>query len=413
MLPTTLPVIATLLLPLCLATAAPTPEQEPDMRTVQRIIQTLERRFLSPENVLYDFVGPQGEVLLPTPEECRLNQPNAFAWNTPIENGGFFNGDLLAALVRLHQRHPIPQFAPFAARLANGLKRLQDASPTPACILRGFGSDGRCHYPASSADQVAPFLLGLWLYANSSLAAPDEQRDCRERCLRTVRALRQNRWIIPGTKPGFNRGNLLATHPHSVNHLLLASIILDDCERPDQPQTPQLIAERLDAIAAGYPDMPPQACWYSSHNFFILRLILERYPDAPFAPAIREALRKTALAAQKALPLWRKFDATRPFSPNWRELNTIWFEQRNAADGDRCAGPQFGLWRRVSPAVMHERETIMPSLSAAWFILFSQNQPLIDANLPEIRAMLAGIPYETLHYVPFFFAVNAIAEIEK
>ena len=31
----------------------------------------------------------------------------------------------------------------------------------------------------------------------------------------------------------------------------------------------------------------------------------------------------------------------------------------------------------------------------------------------DIRAMLAGIPYETLHYAPFFFAVNAIAEIEK
>lgn len=389
------------------------PAKEPTMRTVQRVVETLERRFLSPENVLYDFVGPTGDVLLPTPEECRLNQPNAFAWNTPIENGGFFNGDLLAALVRLHQRHPIPQFAPFAARLADGLKRLQDVSPTPACILRGFGSDGRCHYPASSADQVTPFLLGLWLYANSDLASPEERRDCRERCLRTVRALRQNRWIIPGTQPGFERGNLLAKHPHSVNHLLLAAMILDDCERPDAPQTPQLITERLDAIAAGYPDMTPHACWYSSHNFFILRLVLERYPDAPFSPALQEALRKTAQAAQAALPYWRKYDDALPFSPNWRELNAIWFEQRNAADGDRCANPQFGLWRRVSPAVMHERETIMPSLTAAWFILFSQDKPLIDANLPEIRAMLAAIPYETLHYAPFFFAVNVIAEIEK
>ena len=39
------------------------------MRTVQRVVETLERRFLSPENVLYDFVGPTGDVLLPTPEE--------------------------------------------------------------------------------------------------------------------------------------------------------------------------------------------------------------------------------------------------------------------------------------------------------------------------------------------------------
>lgn len=375
------------------------------------ILDRLERIFLSPEHVLYDFVGLSGEVMLPTPQECALLQPNAFAWNTPIENGAFFNGDLLAALVRLHQRgRGTPQQARLARRLATGLMRLQDGSSHPACIIRGFGSDGRCHYPASSNDQVAPFLLGLWLYGQSTLATAEERADCRERCLRTVHALERNGWIIPGTRPGFERGDFQAQHPHNVNDILLASMILDDYERQQQPQTVQLIEQRLEATAAGYPDMHPFACWYSSHNYFILRLVCERFPDAPWRPLLEEALRKTAQAAAAALPYWRSYQPDRPFSCDWHPLNATWTEQKNSADGDRCASPQFAIWRKTSPAVMHERETLMPSLTAAWFILFSQNAELIKEHQAEIEAMLCGIPYHQLHYAPFFFAVNVIAE---
>ena len=52
----------------------------------ERIHDILERRFLSGENILYDYAGPNGEVVLPTPEETLENKPNAFAWNTPIDS---------------------------------------------------------------------------------------------------------------------------------------------------------------------------------------------------------------------------------------------------------------------------------------------------------------------------------------
>ena len=72
----------------------------------ERVHDVLERRFLSGENILYDYAGPNGEVILPTPEETLANKPNAFAWNTPIENGAFFNGDLLTGLIELYEKHP-------------------------------------------------------------------------------------------------------------------------------------------------------------------------------------------------------------------------------------------------------------------------------------------------------------------
>ena len=71
-----------------------------------RILDVIEKRFISSEYVLYDYAGLNGEVILPTPEECAQNKPNALAWNTPIENGGFFNGLLLVGLVNSWENQP-------------------------------------------------------------------------------------------------------------------------------------------------------------------------------------------------------------------------------------------------------------------------------------------------------------------
>ena len=131
-----------------------------DLTAIQnRILDVIEKRFISPEGVLYDYAGLKGEVVLPTPEECALNKPNALAWNTPIENGGFFNGLLLVGLVDLWETQPSEKIAKMARTMLKGLYVLQDKSPVPGCILRGIGKDG-CFYPASST--VAPWFVGLF-----------------------------------------------------------------------------------------------------------------------------------------------------------------------------------------------------------------------------------------------------------
>ena len=174
----------------------------------ERIHGILEKRFFSSENILYDYAGPNGEVVIPSAEECLANKPNAFAWNTPIENGGFFNGDLLAGLCDLYEKFPSEKLAKQMRTLARGLYVLQDKSPVKGCIIRGIGSDGKSFYPASSTDQVIPFLLGLWRYSQSKASTPEEKADCRRRCRETALALKQNHWIVLGARKGFNRGNI-------------------------------------------------------------------------------------------------------------------------------------------------------------------------------------------------------------
>lgn len=40
-----------------------------------RILDTLEKRFLSHEGIIFDYVGLDGKVILPTPEECKKINP--------------------------------------------------------------------------------------------------------------------------------------------------------------------------------------------------------------------------------------------------------------------------------------------------------------------------------------------------
>ena len=62
---------------------------------------------------------------------------------------------------------------------------------------------------------------------------------------------------------------------------------------------------------------------------------------------------------------------------------------------------------------MNERQSIMFGLSSAWILLMSEDKAIIDANKAAILEMLNGIPYEKLYYVPFFYAINVIAELTK
>ena len=387
--------------------------QSCDLTAIQnRILDVIEKRFISPEGVLYDYAGLNGEVILPTPEECALNKPNALAWNTPIENGGFFNGLLLVGLVDLWETQPSEKIAKMARTMVKGLYVLQDKSPVPGCILRGIGKDG-CFYPASSTDQVIPWLLGLWVYSKSSLATDAERKECRKRCYALVKALEKNNWIIPGTKEGFSRGNLVSYSPINNCALVLAAMVLDEMESTDHHLNAVLNKKRIDSIFTGYPKIRARECWYASHNFYIMRMLAEQTKDKALRAKIYHGLNVTAAALPTGISLWKKHVRGLKFSPDWHSLNRVWFEQKNSKEAQACSNPQWQIWNETSPAVMNERHSIMFGLSSAWILLMAEDKALVEANKSAILEMLNGIPYEELYYVPFFYAINVIAELSK
>lgn len=379
----------------------------------ERILDTLENRFISPEGVLYDFTGLAGEVILPTIEECEANMPNGLGWNTPIANGGFFNGITLLALAKIGEKHPSEKVEKIARILLKGLYVLQDKSPVAGCILRGIGKDGS-FYPASSNDQVIPFILGLWEYSQSPLATREEKVECRNRCYSTLKTLEKNDWLIPGTREGFVRGRLSCCNPYDNCHMVLAALILDEMEPlKEGSRLETLIKERGENIAEGYPDFPVAHSWFASHNFYMLRELARKTAGSVWAERFRRAgkLSAEALLRNHALSYWKKHNRHAAFSPDWRALNKVWFPHTTAQEAHKCAIPQRTIWRETSPAVMNERESIMFALSSAWIALFTEDREFLKGVMPEIEEMLLYLPCEQLYYVPFFFALNVISEL--
>ncbi len=376
----------------------------------ERIHEILERRFFSRENILYDYAGQNGETVLPTQEECLANKPNAFAWNTPIENGGFFNGDLLTGLCDLYEKFPSEKLKRQMQALFRGLCRLQDGSPVKGCILRGIASDGKSFYPASSEDQVIPFLQGLWRFSQSAASSPEEKADCRRRCCETVLALKNNRWIISGARNGFERGNIAGKAKCNMGNILLAAMILDHEAPTGTSEFESILEERKDVVFAGYPDIPADACWYSAHNYYILSMAADAYPA--YREKIRNALRITAETASKWIGCWKQYIPGLAFTPDWHPLNSLWHEQKNTKDAVDITGAAFWrLWSETCPAVMNERTSIMSALAAAWIVLLSGDHEIIAKALPDILEALERIPFKDLYYSPFFFAENVIAQI--
>ena len=385
-------------------------EKEQLLELRERIHAILEKRFFSGENILYDYAGLDGEAVIPSSEECRTCKPNAFAWNTPIENGGFFNGDLLTGLCDLYEKFPSEKLRMQMRKLVRGLFRLQDLSPVKGCILRGIAGDGKSFYPASSNDQVIPFLLGLWRFSQSEAATREEKAECRRRCRETALALKDNRWIVPGARSGFERGNISAKAPYDMCHILLAAMILDHTDPGETPGFDRILEERKNIVSAGYPDIPAGHCWISAHNYYILSMAADAYPA--YRNPAENALRITAEAASKWIGGWKQYVPGLAFSPDWHLLNSLWHEQKNTKDAvDITGAPFWELWTKICPAVMNERESIMSAFAAAWIVLLSGDKEIIAKVEPAIMEALARVPFERLHYAPFFFAENVIAKI--
>ena len=377
----------------------------------ERIHKILEDRFFSKENVLFDYSGLNGEIVIPSPEECIANKPNAFAWNTPIENGGFFNGCLLTGLCDLYEKFPSDMLQRQMRRLASGLYELQDKSPVEGCILRGIGSNGKSFYPASSNDQVIPFLLGLWRFSQSEASSPEEKTDCRRRCRETVLALKKNNWIIPGARPGFERGNVTLKNPFDMCHILLAAMILDHTAPWKIPEFERILDERKDVVFSGFPDIPYGGyCWFTSYNYYILSMVADEYPA--YREQAKKSLQITAKAAARWINSWKTYVPGLVFTPDWHPLNSVWHEQKNTKDCIDVTGvPLWDLWREICPAVMNERESIMFAFSAAWLVLISGDDEIIKKAEPDILEALKRVPFDNLHYAPFFFAENVIAKM--
>ncbi|UKI30877.1 MAG: hypothetical protein L6W00_23855 [Lentisphaeria bacterium] len=150
--------------------------QEELNRKADEVNQVIWSRFIGKDNIMYDYTGLKGEVVLPTPEECAADLPNALGWWTPIENGGFFNGMYLVAQCDRYERNKTPENREKVRRLVAGLYKLQDVGSTPGFIARGSVPTVSVIMPHRATTRIS---RGFWDWDGISIPTSRRRKSVR------------------------------------------------------------------------------------------------------------------------------------------------------------------------------------------------------------------------------------------
>ncbi len=395
---------------------------------VDRANSEIWRRFVDRRfDTLLHYAGPNGEVVLPTAEECAQSQPNGMSWSTPTEDGPFFGGLYLVGLCRRWQSRRDAEAADQARRIAAGLMKLASLGSTPGFIARGIAADGRSHYRASSEDQMFPWFLGLRSYLRSGLASQDEMKAITARLVTTVGAVERNRWRVPCDPASFGeRGDFTKATVHDAArllYLLLAMHELTNDERWLRDYRARLVEPigkahrpRIDIIADGLQFGPAEKqdtfIWTNSMSQAALRALFETETD----PAIRESLRRGLIASAQsaAVHLVRadRWDNANPlgFDVDWRFLKESWKPQATCDEAIALARSQLPLWAAHNPRSPYEDDTVREPLFAAWIVLLAGDRDLREKHRANIQAMLRRYDWSRLYTSTFFVAVNVFHE---
>lgn len=408
--------------------------------SIERAHAAMFRRFLDPAfGTTYDYAPPTGGPSLPTPEECRAHKPNALAWWSPIENGGFFGGLYLSALSDRFRLAPTARHARDARRLASGLVRLARLGSTPGFIARGVSTDGAAHFPASSSDQTFPWFYGMTSYLTSGIVKGDERAGLVKLMEEVAYGLEANEWRMPCDRPGFgdfgdwlgafsaSRTTLTGAEPHfdAASRLLFVHLALYQLtgkrrwldlyrkrrdERPSESARARLeiCAQGVDYAPPGtparYPEHPP--LWTSASSQAALRGLLHMDPDAHARPYYRKGLDANATRAARYIDRYRLFDNDNQttFEYDWRFLNEQWQPQNSIQDAVKLATAQVREWHKRSPRKVYECDCVRDPLFAAWIVTLAGNRGSAGPARPQIFKALTHYEWDHMHTSHLFMA---------
>ncbi|HEX3133030.1 MAG TPA: hypothetical protein VHX44_05535, partial [Planctomycetota bacterium] len=392
----------------CLISVLVAGEIDPGPAAARAAVDALHReltgRFSEPNGLLYDYTAADGSVLIPTPDECRAAKPNGVAWWCPIENGAFFTGLWLVALVDRWEVTHDPAVAARARRAAAGLLLLASVGEHLAFIARGVLTDRRSHPPASSDDQTLPWFYGLWHYLKSSLPAQDERSVVLAAVVRVGVGLRDNHWLVPSDPQALGpRGNFANFDPVTAPRLLFITRALHDLT--GQPEWLELYRglrnargadggpSRLDLCADGdligehaSPQRDFYMLWTKGHSVACLAALARWEEDLALATSYRTGLARMVAFASGRIAKQSWNGAALPlFQPDWRQLLPLWREQSTMVDISAVATAQSAAWNRISPRKPYELNNMAEPLFACWMVTLG-GEEAVRAQASAIRA---------------------------
>ncbi|MBU0607963.1 MAG: hypothetical protein KKI08_08740 [Armatimonadetes bacterium] len=394
---------------------------------VQAAHDALWARFVDERGIVLDYVGLDGELSRPTPEECRLCQPNGLSWCAPNENGSFFGGVYLEGLLNRWRLTGSDADRERARRIASGLMLLATVGERPGFIARGVSDDDHSHFPIGSNDQTSPWLMGLWRYVTSDAPKPAERDRIIAQIVTVAEVLRECHWWTPCDRPPFDFRNCLAEMNFENAPrlpwlcLMMAQLTGDAAWReryeavlsePDPDGGPT----RLEICRRGMVwERPGPYSWTAANCVTALRGLWEMDDDPARKQAYAEGLRRSAELAAESLPLALQFDHDdpRPFSCNWRVANELWHEQQTVAEAVELGRRQYGRLHQDSPRWPVEARLVREPLFAAWIVTLCPDAELVAAHTPAIMQALRHFQYDRLYLSQFFAGELAYYQLQQ
>lgn len=394
---------------------------------VQAAHEALWARFVDHQHVILDYVGLDGELHRPTPEECLLSKPNGMSWGVSNENGSFFGGVYLEGMLNRWRMTGAEQDRERARQIAAGLMLLATVGETRGFIARGVSDDGRSHFPIGSNDQTTPWLYGMWRYLGSDVPEPPEREAISAKFVEVAEVLEASGWRTPCDRPPFDFRNCLATFQfeNAPRLLWLCRVMakLTGDSRWESHYEAALAEEnpaggpgRLEICRRGMVwEYGGPHSWTSSNSVAALRGLWEMETDELRKAAYAEGLRHSVELAAESLPLALQFDHedTRPYLCDWRVINELWQEQHSVAEAVELAERQLRRLGQASPRWPYEARLVREPLSAAWVISLCPEESVVRPHIPAIMEAIRHFQCDRLYMSQFFAAELAYYRLQQ
>lgn len=384
---------------------------------VEQAHRELWRRFIDPTwHTFYDHAGLDGRVVIPTAEECRADKPNAMSWDISITDGAMFGGFYMEAAIHRWKITKQAEDREKARRIARGLMKLATVGQTKGFIARGLTADGSAHYALSSEDQTLPWLYGMWRYVRSDIPDEPERWQIIAKIIEVAEALRSHGWKIPCDRPPFDfRGSFAGVSWWGAPRLLFLLKVTADVSGDQRWEElyRQALAEkapsgkvtRLDLCAKGMVSArQTYHTWTACPGVIGLRGLWELETNPTLKAAYEQGLKASAAVAAESLPLAREFDNNdqRRFLLDWRELNSLWREQKSVSEAVTLAQEQLRLLDSLSPRRVYEVQLMREPLFAAWVVSLCPDPAVLRQHSPAILQAIRHFRCERLYTSQFF-----------
>lgn len=388
---------------------------EPVAASLERAHAETWGRFVDEHGIVRDFVGD-----LPTPEDCALGKPNAIGWWSPIENGPMFTGIYLNAMCERARRSRAASDKEEARRLAQGLLKCASVSDVRGFVARGIGTDGTCHYPLSSDDQMHPWFLGLHAYFKSDIPTQAERSAIAGKIREVADVLESTGWQVPcdgafnGQFRGGFKGELFRDAVrylyllHATHEITGDNVWLDRYRRALSEHPSQSAQTRLEICAEGYPrdreaikNIDNFQLWIYVGSQAGLAKLSAFETDEAVKTAYRKGLAINAQNALAAVGTHLNFDNDdrKEFgNANWREVYATWFPQLTQADAKRLS--EIADSKKRGERKYYECLWMRNPLAGAVIVALGG----ADTGRDTILSAIGHYQYSRLNMAEFFFA---------